>query len=479
GHWGLLGVDYSETDNGAPVNPTTATPQEIAKVGHEKNAIVIVHHPYSDYGFLNNQASVNGGTSEGWDSFDLLELQSTMDLEGMEETLTDEAWKSIDMNALGESVKKLGLTNIDANALISAMAFWNNGVEKYLSAGSDQHDAASATLYPGIIRMYAHLGEGSDKASECTVDKYKEALTSGHAYATMGPIFMPAENTEFGSTQVVKEGDKITFSMEIEAVNGLSEVTLWNNGKAVDAKKYYKDSTSPKTKVSFTVTPDASVENLWYSFTCKDANGNYAATNPIWVDFEAKPVDPIVNIKDMTDVKAGAWYYDYVEYVLAKGIMRGDTPTTFSPNANITRGQFVTILGRMSGVEDSSASATVATKFGDVKSHMYYAAHVKWATEKGIVKGVTEDTFAPDAQITRQDMATMIGRYAKAMGIDLPASDGSKFADDASIKDYAKDSVYSLKAAGILSGRGGNQFQPKANATRAEAAKIMNLLNEM
>ncbi len=473
GHWGLLGVNYSDTDNGAIIDPTTAKPQDIIKVGHDNNAIVIVHHPYSDYGFLNNQASVNGGKEEGWDDFDLLELQSTMDLTGMKEVLTDEAWKSINMDSLGESVKALGLTNIDANALISAMAFWNQGEEKYLSAGSDQHDAASATLYPGIIRMYAHLGDGSDKAAECTVDNYKDALVNGKAYATMGPVLIPNANTEFGSTQYVKDGAELKLGMEVDAVNGLSEVTLWQNGKAVATKDYYKDSTSPRTKVSFTVTPDFATDNLWYSFTVKDAEGNYAVTNPIWV----KKV--VTDVAVMTDVPASAWHYDYVKYVLAEGIMKGTSATTFEPNANITRGQFVTILGRLAGVEDSSAQAPATTKFSDVEGDTYYASHVAWAVEKGIVEGTSATTFEPKAQITRQDLATMIGRYATAQSIALPAASDKTFADDADIAKYAKDYVYQLKAAGILEGKGDNLFAPKANATRAEAAKIINLVAEI
>ncbi len=193
----------------------------------------------------------------------------------------------------------------------------------------------------------------------------------------------------------------------------------------------------------------------------------------------AEPLDPVVDVKDMTDVSESAWYYSDVAYVLAQGIMKGESPTTFNPNGDITRGQFVTILGRYAGMEDSSASNPATTSFTDVNQNQYYAAHVAWAAENGITTGTSATTFDPNAQISRQDMATMIGRFAKVMEIDLPDGDNATlFADDASIASYAKASVYSMVEAGIISGVGNNKFDPKATATRGQAAKIIHLLME-
>ena len=102
-----------------------------------------------------------------------------------------------------------------------------------------------------------------------------------------------------------------------------------------------------------------------------------------------------------------------------------------------------------------------------------------WAVEKGITQGTASSSFEPKANITREDMATMIARYAKVMAIDLPAGDKDLFADDSAIRDYAKEAVYSMKAAGILSGKGDNKFVPRDFATRAEAAKIIHKLMEL
>ena len=178
-------------------------------------------------------------------------------------------------------------------------------------------------------------------------------------------------------------------------------------------------------------------------------------------------------IKDMTDVTEGQWFYDDVAFALDNNIFKGTSETTFSPNQAMTRAMFVTVLGRNAGVEDSSASYPSTSVFDDVANDAYYASHVKWAVENGITVGVSKTEFAPNAQISRQDMATMMLRYAKAMGIQLPEMSKELFADDADIAVYAKEAVYKLKAVEIINGKDGNIFDPKGSTTRAEVAAVL------
>lgn len=180
-----------------------------------------------------------------------------------------------------------------------------------------------------------------------------------------------------------------------------------------------------------------------------------------------------------TDVKAGDWFFDDVVYALHKGIMVGMTETTFGPDANVTRGQFVTILGRYAGIKDATKDAPAETKFKDVAADQYYASHVAWAAEKGIVKGTSETTFDPNAKITRQDMCVIMARYAAYAEIDLgESSKAEAFGDDEKIADYAKGAVYSMRDAGIINGMGENIFAPQNFSTRAQAAKVIHLLLE-
>ena len=178
-------------------------------------------------------------------------------------------------------------------------------------------------------------------------------------------------------------------------------------------------------------------------------------------------------ISPFTDVKTGDWFFGDVIYVAEQNLFKGTSDTTFSPQDVMTRAMFVTVLGRNCDVADASAENAAATAFADVDAKSYYASHVKWAVEKGITKGISNDRFAPNNKISRQDMATMMLRYAQAMNIQLPAADKALFADDADIADYAKEAVYTLKAAGIINGKGGNQFDPKGSTTRAEVAAVL------
>lgn len=241
GHWGILGVDYSKT----PISPNL-TPSEIIKAAHDMGALAIVHHPYSDYGFLNNRDGVRGGYDKGSEDFDFLELQSTIDL-------TDPK-------------------NMDKKALDAAMAYWTKGKKVYLSSGSDQHDVTSG-LYPGIIRLYAHIdGEISSK-------KFIKSMKSGSTYVTMGPILTPAADSMFGSTKTVKAGQPLTLSTELQAVHGLKSVEVYSEDGKVVAKKEL-DGTKDPVAYKVELKPE---KDTWYNFVVIDGKGRYAVSNPVWV----------------------------------------------------------------------------------------------------------------------------------------------------------------------------------------------------
>lgn len=204
-------------------------------------------------------------------------------------------------------------------------------------------------------------------------------------------------------------------------------------------------------------------------------------TDEQWKEEESGEEDIIVvDIRTMRDVKEGAWYYHDVAYVLAKGIMRGVENDLFSPEGKITRGQFVTILGRYAGIADSTNDNPTETQFSDVGANRYYAAHVAWAARQGITNGTSPTTFNAEDTITRQDMSTMMARFARAMEMPLPdGTNAAAFADDSQIAAYARDAVYSMAEAGILDGVGNHVFEPTATAARAQAAKIIHLLMEL
>ena len=171
-----------------------------------------------------------------------------------------------------------------------------------------------------------------------------------------------------------------------------------------------------------------------------------------------------------TDI-TGHWAADNIIFVASRGLLSGTSDTTFSPNTGMTRGMFVTALGRLAGINPDSYQTG---KFTDVKADAYYAPYVNWAAQNGIVEGVTATTFAPDTNINREQMAVIMANYAKKLGYDLPQTlKAVTFADNANISSWAKNAVRAMQQAGILTGKNGNKFDPKGTATRAEVATVL------
>ena len=165
------------------------------------------------------------------------------------------------------------------------------------------------------------------------------------------------------------------------------------------------------------------------------------------------------------------WAADNILFAASRGLLSGTSDTTFSPNTGMTRGMFVTALGRLAGINSDSYKTG---KFTDVKADAYYAPYVNWAAQNGIVEGVTATTFAPDTNINREQMAVIMANYAKKLGYDLPKTlQAVTFADNAQISSWAKNAVRTMQQAGILAGKNGNKFDPKGTATRAEIATVL------
>lgn len=164
-----------------------------------------------------------------------------------------------------------------------------------------------------------------------------------------------------------------------------------------------------------------------------------------------------------TDVAWNDEYYDAVSYLYNNGIMNGMSATKFAPDAELTRGMVVTILYRMTG--EPAASST--TSFSDVASNRYYSKAVAWAAQNGIVNGFTDGTFQPDANVTREQLAAIIRRYAMSQGVFI-AEPTNTLASTSVVSNWAKTDVAWAAAEGILSDA--QTSNTTKNATRAEVA---------
>ena len=176
------------------------------------------------------------------------------------------------------------------------------------------------------------------------------------------------------------------------------------------------------------------------------------------------------------DVSPEDWFYEAVRYVYDRGLMNGITSTTFGPNRTTERGMIVTILYRLEGEPTVGAST-----FSDVASNFYYTDAIAWAAENDIVNGYPDGTFRPGQAITRQEMATILYRYASYKGYDVSASASlSGYTDAAQVGAYAADAMAWANATGLVTGTTVTTLTPTGGATRAQVATIlMRFLNTL
>ncbi len=226
-----------------------------------------------------------------------------------------------------------------------------------------------------------------------------------------------------------------------------------------------------------TITPDPDEGYEVGAVTVTDRNGNevevtdngdgtYKFTQPggqvtIAVTFVRIGAD-----MPFTDVKPGDWFYEYVAYVYANGLMDGTSATMFEPNANMTRAMLVTILWRVEG----EPVVNYLLPFTDVPADSWYTEAVRWAASEGIVTGVSETSFAPNAEITREQLAAILHRYA---GQPATAANLAGYADAASVSAYAVNAMSWCVEHGIITGVADDTLAPQGTATRAQCAAML------
>ncbi len=169
-----------------------------------------------------------------------------------------------------------------------------------------------------------------------------------------------------------------------------------------------------------------------------------------------------------SDVAVNAWYHDSVEFVVAFGLMEGMGGKTFAPEANMTRAQLVTVLYRLVGEPEVDG---MANPFTDVAADTWYTDAVIWAANNGIITGVTETTFAPNANISREQLVTILYRFFREPETNTDVLAG--YADANAISEYAVDAMAWAVECGIVNGITETVLAPQGTATRAQIATIL------
>lgn len=199
-----------------------------------------------------------------------------------------------------------------------------------------------------------------------------------------------------------------------------------------------------------------------------DAAGKEEQTCKVCGKHELIKVLP--RLEKFKDVDSKKWYADYVVKAVSIGLFNGYEDNTFKPEAAITRAEVVTVVARVAGANTKNYSTS---HFSDVPKGHWANGAVAWAEQNMIIGGKSAGRFAPDDKVTREELCTILVRYARSQNITLKVTvPKTKFADDKQISSFAKENVYTCQRAGIIGGREENMFAPKASANRAEICKV-------
>ena len=234
------------------------------------------------------------------------------------------------------------------------------------------------------------------------------------------------------------------------------------------------------TTVTITPVPDAGYQVGTVSVTDRfgqavavdqQADGTYTFVMPDGqVTVEVTFLQGEATDLPFSDVTESDWFYDAVTYAYENGLMDGVGTGLFAPNSETTRAQLVTILHRLAGQPAPSGDSG----FSDVETGTWYTDAVAWAAQNGIVNGVSDTQFAPGDDITREQLAVILYRYATYQGYDVSQrADLSGFVDAGTISTYAQEALSWASAQGLVLGFEDDSLRPQGNASRAQIAAVL------
>lgn len=284
--------------------------------------------------------------------------------------------------------------------------------------------------------------------------------TSSHRYDGYITIINPKNGDVSVSDSWADEDDKITLTITPDKGYEVDKIEIVDDeGDKIDAKKVDDEDnkyTFRMANCDVTVTVTFKEEGKTTEDTDKEEDKDDETTETTKLNF--------------TDVKETDWFFKGVEYVVDKGVMSGVSENEFAPSGKLTRAMLVQMLYNM----ESRPACDAENAFMDVPVGQWYTDAVIWANDAKIVSGMGEGLFAPNMEITREQMVAMLYNYAKYKGYDVTAStDLSKFADNASVSTWAQPAMQWAVAEGYISGMGDNQLAPQGTATRAEIASVI------
>ena len=257
----------------------------------------------------------------------------------------------------------------------------------------------------------------------------------------------------------IKTGDKNISSFNGKEITISLPYTLKADEKASDVKVWYLNDKGQLEEMKCTYDEKTGLATFTTNHLSKFMVGVEVA--------EVKPV-PVATIS-FTDVSAADWFYDAVKFAVEKGLFKGTSENTFSPNQATTRAMVVSVLHRLSG-----EPAGYKSSFTDVNENDWFVEPVAWAAANNVVSGYGQGLFGPNDQVTREQLAGILHRYAQSKGYELTKTkDLSGYKDASAISPWAKEVIAWANAEGLINGRSADLLAPGESATRAEVAAIL------
>lgn len=329
------------------------------------------------------------------------------------------------------------------------------GDDSILKAACDNMEAAGITL------VCASGNEGTADTGEITE-------VPGDYDSTIGVVAVDSENNRASFSNY-------GFCKDIAAPGSEIYSTLKGGGcGTMSGTSMAAPAVSAAAAMMYALQPDitpAGVKEILKSTSSPSEDPQIYNLGVLNCEAALKAVDSVRDLP-FPDLDSGQWYYDYVAFVYDRGIMTGMSDGTFRPNENLCRAQFALILHRMSGEPENDRNSG----FPDISPSDWYVEAVTWAVRSGVVTGfVDTGLFGPTWNITREQLVTMLYRYAGYCGYDTAdRASLSGYADGSLVSEYARVAMEWAVGAGIISGKyEETQLDPQGNATRAECAAVI------
>ena len=316
---------------------------------------------------------------------------------------------------------------------VESIIGYAGGIEAYKGIDWDEND--NEIYYGGGVAISGTVGEISGGVVGIRADAALNIKGKAVISATETP-----ENVD---------------PLVIRAISVGGELILADENIVVEPTEYHID----KILVESYENEDGTVET-WHNTICTD--GHQPARTVNFSGF----------VNTFEDVKNSDWYYSDVKYAVQNGLMKGTTKTLFAPNDKLTRAMLVAILYRAEGEPATNRSIP----FADVEMGSWYADAVIWANQNGLVKGYDENHFAPGDNITREQIAAIMHRYAAYKQYDVSVGENTNilsYDDCASVSEYAIPAIQYAVGSGLIKGKTETTLNPKDSATRAEIASIL------